>query len=180
MYEAKLSAQENAAADIYDALRRGRPAAEVIAAIGSFPSTRLVATKAQKEAYAAEERIPPPEELYRAFYELQGIQDAMVKADPKWMLTSSGAYGEMRKGIEGTIKFVLKHRDVFSTTPDPNSPAYQKAAKEFMQRLDSSKGKVAAYLDKKAVDLGNDAGRIEEFDMDYLTDTAKMLATMLP
>ena len=25
-----------------------------------------------------------------------------------------------------------------------------------------------------------DAGRIEEFDMDYLTDTAKMLATMLP
>ncbi|MBQ3370115.1 MAG: helicase-exonuclease AddAB subunit AddA [Mogibacterium sp.] len=51
MYEAKLSAQENAAADIYDALRSGRPAAEVIAAIGSFPSTRLVATKAQKEAY---------------------------------------------------------------------------------------------------------------------------------
>ena len=31
----------------------------------------------------------------------------MVKADPKWMLTSSGAYGEMRKGIEGTIKFLV-------------------------------------------------------------------------
>lgn len=118
--------------------------------------------QAPKEAPAAEERIPPPEELYRAFYELQGIQDAMVKADPKWMLTSSGAYGEMRKGIEGTIKFVLKNRDVFSSTPDPNSPAYQKAAKEFMQRLDSSKGKVAAYLDKKAVDLGMDAGRVED------------------
>ena len=51
MYEAKLSAQENAAAGIYDAMRSGRPAAEVIAAIGSLPSTRLVATKAQKEAY---------------------------------------------------------------------------------------------------------------------------------
>ena len=122
------------------------------------------AQEEKEPAAPEEERIPGPEELYRAFYELQGIQDGMAKADPKWMLTSSGAYGDMRKSIEGAIKFVLKNRDVFSKTPDPDSPEYKKAAKEFMQRLNASKGKVASYLDKKAADLGKDAGRKEDPD----------------
>lgn len=51
MYEAKLSAQEAAADEIYDAIVSGRGGADVFALIGDFPSTRLVATKAQKEAY---------------------------------------------------------------------------------------------------------------------------------
>ena len=51
MYESKLSEQECAAEDIYDALISGKPGREVIAAIEDFPSTRLVAKKDQKEAY---------------------------------------------------------------------------------------------------------------------------------
>ncbi len=51
MYEAKLSEQECAADNIYDALKTGKPGRDVIAAIEAFPSTRLVAKKEQKESY---------------------------------------------------------------------------------------------------------------------------------
>ena len=51
MYESKLSAQENSAGTIYDLLRCGAPCMEVIAVIDAFPSTRLTAAKAQKEAF---------------------------------------------------------------------------------------------------------------------------------
>ncbi len=51
MYETKLADQENAACHIYDALSRDDDGMEVIAAIKAFPSARLVASKAQKEAY---------------------------------------------------------------------------------------------------------------------------------
>lgn len=51
MYESKLTAQEAAADEIYDAIVSGRPGMEVISLIEAFPSTRLAATKAQKEAY---------------------------------------------------------------------------------------------------------------------------------
>ena len=51
MYEAKLSEQAAAADEIYDALISGKPGTDLIAAIEGFPSTRLVASKAQKEAY---------------------------------------------------------------------------------------------------------------------------------
>ena len=118
----------------------------------------------QEGAAPEEEKVPAPEELYKAFYELQGIQDAIAKADPKWMLSSSEAYGKMRKGIEGTIKFVLKNRQTFSSTPDPDSPEYKKAAKEFMRRLRVSKGQASAYLDKKAGELEKDSGRKEDAD----------------
>ena len=53
MYESKLAEQAEAADHIYDALRSGKPAMDVIAAIEAFPSTRVVAAKAQKEAYEA-------------------------------------------------------------------------------------------------------------------------------
>ena len=51
MYEAKLAAQENAAVNIYEMLRCGAAGTDVIAAVEAFPSTRLVANKAQKEAF---------------------------------------------------------------------------------------------------------------------------------
>ena len=51
MYEAKLSEQAYAADGIYDALISGKPGKDVLAAIEAFPSTRVVASKAQKEAY---------------------------------------------------------------------------------------------------------------------------------
>ena len=51
MYEAKLAAQEAAVNAVYDTLVSGGSGREVIAAIQAFPSTRLVANKAQKEAY---------------------------------------------------------------------------------------------------------------------------------
>ena len=51
MYEAKLADQEAAADMIYDALNSGAAGMDVIGAIEAFPSTRLVANKAQKEAY---------------------------------------------------------------------------------------------------------------------------------
>ena len=51
MYEAKLSEQAYAADDIYNAMITGKPGMEVLAAIEAFPATRLVASKAQKEAY---------------------------------------------------------------------------------------------------------------------------------
>ena len=53
MYEAKLAASEAAADDIYGALASGDAGMDVITAIENFPSTRLVATNAQKEAYSA-------------------------------------------------------------------------------------------------------------------------------
>ena len=40
-----------AADDIYNAMITGKPGMEVLAAIEAFPATRLVASKAQKEAY---------------------------------------------------------------------------------------------------------------------------------
>lgn len=51
MYEAKLAEQENATEDIYEILRSGKAGMDVIAAIEAFPSSRLTANKAQKEAY---------------------------------------------------------------------------------------------------------------------------------
>ena len=51
MYESKLAGQAAAADYIYDALITGRPGPEIISAIESFPSTRLTAAKAQKEAF---------------------------------------------------------------------------------------------------------------------------------
>jgi len=51
MYEAKLSAQENAAVNICDMLSCGAAGIDVISAIEAFPSTRLAAAKSQKEAF---------------------------------------------------------------------------------------------------------------------------------
>lgn len=51
MYDAKIAAQENAAGCIYDLLSRGSAGLDVIAAIEAFPSARLTASKAQKEAF---------------------------------------------------------------------------------------------------------------------------------
>jgi len=51
MYEAKLAHQEAAVRDIYSSLSSGAAGMEVIGAIEAIPSTRLVAAKAQKEAY---------------------------------------------------------------------------------------------------------------------------------
>ena len=51
MYEAKLAEQEAAVNAVYDTLISGRAGMEVTAAIEGIPSTRLVAAKAQKEAY---------------------------------------------------------------------------------------------------------------------------------
>ena len=51
LYEAKLAAQEQAAGNIYDMLGRRTACMDVIEAIKAFPSTRLAAAKAQKEAF---------------------------------------------------------------------------------------------------------------------------------
>ena len=67
MYEAKLAMQESAADSIYDTLLSDSADMGVIAAIESFPSTRLVAAKAQKEAYAGIKE------------EVQGLNKALKK-----------------------------------------------------------------------------------------------------
>ena len=67
MYEAKLAMQESAADSIYDTLLSDSADMDVIAAIESFPSTRLVAAKAQKEAYAGIKE------------EVQGLNKALKK-----------------------------------------------------------------------------------------------------
>lgn len=51
MYESKLAGQAAAADEIYEALSSDKPGTEIIDAIEAFPATRVVALKAQKEAY---------------------------------------------------------------------------------------------------------------------------------
>ena len=52
LFDDKLAVQMDAAHDIYEAVRSGRPYTEVIGMIDGFPSVRLTTSKDQKEAFS--------------------------------------------------------------------------------------------------------------------------------
>ena len=99
MYEAKLAAQEAAVNAVYDALISGGTGMEVINAIEGIPSTRVVAAKAQKEAY---ESIKP---------EVKDLNEALKKEigdfKKKYLIPDLGTrLSEMNATYEYTVYYL--------------------------------------------------------------------------